>query len=627
MKRMTERWVSRYAQLARNASYQDKLSILYREPNPYYWVEWILYPRSDNETVSFADAGLEARSPGADHNRPVPLYRVLFRHISVEAALHPKTPLQASMCLTALSDLQAYYGQAEWEHLSKSLAQKMSAAIEKYASFREEVAERLHACDLSYEKERDAMIRESLPEEAAEERLKRLQDTFREKRARIPKERLEALDPEETFVSLFYYKGWQDPSVYTDAFLELLKHSGQDPYAGIVESEPQLAWDRLRGMASQERSYFLEWLRSYAAESELRRGGVDTSKRRERLISLLEYGRADVSGNRLYEELLLKVASLEGFDELVSRHLETNRQTWFSDYVRFVLQLESAEHMKQIERIVLLNWKRFASDLFDAGYPNSSRLWLFALEPVSVEQRLLRQAIPGITPEQIADSLCETYAYGFKVGLSETLLLPHLSYLCEREPEIVCAFPYKAEGLRELTPLMALAPELLDRVYRREAASARGARQRMGELLLEELAEGRSPTDSTAARKLAELLAPDVSSWTLNWLELNRSRGFSGVVGWQRFGELFGVRFLGLGMEEDDELQHESVAGWLENRSEWIAFEGDLNPSEHHAVTYRIVFPGAMSIKDGRLLARVKVRAEIRDQVAIRSLLDELKDL
>src|SRR5690554_399832 len=130
MKRqMTSSWLVNYANVHKQASYQDKLDGMDRELNPYYLLEWLLFPMSEEEMESIRFS----RSPGMMKNSSVDFTDVFFGQIMWELGFRALTLSEEQQRLmhTAIHELRSYYGEAVWNDAVNQLHIRMYEMLQK----------------------------------------------------------------------------------------------------------------------------------------------------------------------------------------------------------------------------------------------------------------------------------------------------------------------------------------------------------------------------------------------------------------------------------------------------------------------------------------------------------------
>ncbi|WP_166241745.1 hypothetical protein [Paenibacillus turpanensis] len=626
--RMTERFLVKYAAVARQASYLDKKSSLLGESNPYYVLEWLLLPPSKEELERLSSIDY-ARSPGLDRKKQIPFLQVFFSQTVPDLAFSVSNRLAFALRRSALADLRRLFGESAWTEASGRLVSRLQETLSLWSRFQQTWAELTKEAEEEFARKRKELLQEEAeqPKEVMEEQLQRLQETRNERINAIPKELLSGPFAEEPLLALFYYKNWETPSSYVEGFIEAIRHAGVDPYAAAAEqSEPEslVEWE------AQERKTFLDWAAGYFSETDLNRAKLDMQEKQRVWARWLERLPELAKTNRvLAEELIQTTVNIHGAERLFVE--DGTSAPWLPAFIRTLLEGDERRAQELAlfvrDRIILKQWPIFAEKLLSPAISKEKHIWVFCLDPVSIEQRLLRSSAAKAGPAAMIEALCEAYAFGLKTGLPFRWLEPHLAYLCDKEPGVITTFPFKVSSFAELSPVLSVDAALLTPVFKREAAAP--ARRKIAELLVQHMAAGADHVDQQE-KKAARLLASEKPDMVKLWLErYGREPDMLPKASWERAARTLDVKWLGFALP-GKEAEHAQVLKWLETNSEWISFEGDASPSSGGGstkVSYRILAPGVLDAAGGRLLARVKVRAELADQQEIRSLLDDLADL
>ncbi|MFD2612178.1 hypothetical protein [Paenibacillus gansuensis] len=631
----TAEWVRNFAHTFRNSSYQDKRNAMFQEKNPYYLLEWLVYPVDEawRKELDYP------RSPGMFRNSYLSFGEVFADELLFDLLLDGPVsePERTDLMQSALYDLQTAY-RANRQHVFpvEHLISTVSKGVKEFDRFQNQ----LSAEESGLAEEYRNVLREldEDPELSEEELLYRRQsagEQYRKKLAEAPRKLLQRKFAQEPMAAYLYYKGWEQPEAKIEALLKTL--ASQQPPIHYVETDKQPAEFAADCLVMEEKhsDRFLHWLEASFSRSELTRGWLDTESRRQwwsavltELWDLEEEVNDRRQHNNVKKAVFASVFHITGFEETMMAGADNRIPLYFHHIVEEALPSASRREWLR-NRIILRNWPRFTERFAAESYHYPSLSWVLCLDPQSLEQRLLRTGTAGdqsmlsdrLSPAFVIERCCFIFNDAVKKGLDEELTVPLYQYLAVHNRDLLFPFLYSMKEAEAVRPLMRLDERLVNELFSGEFVRARSVRRHFAELLLLSLQnlETADPVHFWLGQRLKE----EKEAVVLPFLEKTSRGTWPGHTA-NLLAEILHIRWLGApGQVQDPDAW---VREQLKEQSESIMFEA-APQGDAASYTWRIVRPGAASLEDGAVLARAVVRAELTDQQAITGLLDDLLNL
>ncbi|ANE47845.1 hypothetical protein SY83_17835 [Paenibacillus swuensis] len=645
---LTTDWLRKFAGTYRSSSFQDKIAYIAAEPNPMMLVEWLLFP--PEETLR-SDVGFQ-RSPGMFKNSYVPFDEVFFHQLLFETLfnMQPKRGTKDDLLLTAVYDLQSFLKKPDrFEQAINDLQQRVEQSLAAFGRFTELLDREKEKLNVEYRSQLYALNADTdLPEDEKDFRKQNAAEQWRRKTDELPRKLLQKhFDKEHPMVAYLHYKGWADPRSHVMPAMETMNSihpTKHNPNSNSIEQQtpPGL----LRYINEHSSSYhevidkfltqeveaerFISWFIAVASKGGMNRGEDEVSEGRRRwwagLLTLLSLSDTDAARSvpmNIQTACLEAVFHTSGFeDTLMATH---EIPVFFADLV--LAGLPVPEHREWLRnKVILRHWQRFVKEFTDKEYQFLHLAWVLCLDPVNLQQRLLRSDQSQST-EFIIDRCCLIFGDAVRRGLSDELTVPLFQYFAVHDKDLLYSLIYRMKHLEEVKPLLSVEARYLGTLFHGENIRAAGSRKHLASLLLQSLfsKSNLSMEDSITSvqRWTAERVKEDQAMLALTFLEKYAETHWP-VEAAASLASMANIRWLGESKNASE--GHHWVLEQLKDRSERIAFEAAPQGNTDE-LNYRIIRPGAEDQASGEILARAVIRAEWTDASAISNMLDDLMNL
>lgn len=628
MKRqMTSSWLVNYANVHKQASYQDKLDGVYRELNPYYLLEWILFPLSEEEAESIRFS----RSPGMMKNSYADFTDIFFNQIVWELAFRALTLSDDSQRLlhTSIHELKKYYGDTAWNDAVQQLHKRVQEMLQKSVEFEQKLEQELRVIEQNY-KEKLAEIDVEFSEEpqSEEKKLQQLsaRELFEQRKEAVPRKLLQKKYKEWPLVAYLYYRQWPNPKAHVDwlfsnlnepksvEFIEAIKHEVEEVFFRHIEDDEVYL------------TAFLYWFPAYASKTLLTVESTHIEKRQSWWLGVLQQLEHSKLTNEQKQQLIGITFRLKGIDEVMMK--DASIPPYFHRLV--CLALQDHERRRWLREVVILRyWDVFLNAFAEREYDYREQSWVLCLDPDSLEKKLIRgieksrnEAFEHVDLAFMGERCSEVFADGIREGLDVELMVPLFQYLTIHHIDFLYGYIQRTRELSQLEPILLMDEVHLHRIFSDQGVRAVAARKQVRPILLKLLAEVSDPREHKLLRKLSAGFIHHKLEMIQAWLGQRADLEPWPTEQARLLAQLLEVEWLGEPGKVEDE--HEEVKTWLSDHSDWVRFEVD---TQQPNMTYRIVKPGVQDLLTGRILVRVLVRAELHDSGEISSLLDDLKNL
>ncbi len=637
-RRVTWDWLRKYANQHKHASYQDKLRWILHEKNPYYLLEWLVFPVSDTEREQI-DA---PRSPGLRKNSYIPFVEAFVHQLLYDVCFggwEADEELKRLLLATAIRDLRRHYGGGAWDEAARRWAGVLRESARKYEQFKARLEMELEKLRRQHENElREIAVRFADDEFAKQRKQEPLRSAYETKRDGVPRKLLQKQYGEWPLVDYMFLREWTDPTQRMERFADMmLSAPAVDDPAYLEKGDFELFFQDII-MNPERRKRFLPWFAAYASAAGLIRGSIDTADRQIRWTRFLEYAariEASESGGAAERRAALREAADVTFDISGIENIMIKDEVpyYFPLLVQSALQDENRRKWLE-EKVILRHWDAFMRLFMREPYDFCRLSWVLCLDPVSLEERLLRRnphasghASPPADAAMVVERCSEIFADGMRSGFAAQRLTPVFQYVAAHNPDALYAFIGKIRDCEGLLPLLDMEDRYLQRLFGGEGVRSVAARKHVRPLFLAWVRQcNQRSQDRPKLMKLGGQLAPDKKELLLEWL----SGASSEPAAWPcdeagLLAEIFHIEWLGA--PSSAESHHDTVERWLAEGSDAIRFEQDAPLRTSAEVQYRIVRPGIRDSLTGHVLARAVVRAEFADRQPLSGLLDELKQL
>jgi hypothetical protein len=638
--RMTWSWLRKYFNQYKNASYRDKLDAILAEKNPFYLLEWILFPAPEQLKEELS----HLRSPARLKNSYTNFKHVFFDQLLLDICFgwSVTDPHKELLFVTAAADMRQIYGKDRWNEAVSLFLGGLHESVDKYKDFKQRLEQVYTQLQNDYEKQRsDIMIQYEEEESEKQFKLSSAREAFLKKKEDAPKKLLQSAYDGWPWLAYWHYSNGYDVEARVQQFESLLMQQGEGIYMNCVHGERNYAqvyerFHRDKGEAQR----FIAWYIAYASKTNMNRGYIDTENRQKWWSGLLEHLAIvdqvnDVNQgperNEYVQPYADAVFEITGMEQI----LVTDGEVPPYFHLLVMAALHDDNKAKWLREMVILRyWPLFIAGFAHRDYSFNALSWVLCLDPESLMQRLLRRE-PATSSETkvylepgfIVERCSDIFADGIRAGLPSRLLIPIFQYLAVHDKEVIYRYILKIKQFSELDPVTYMEPSYADRIFSGDSAWAKSSRKHMIPLFLEHLRHGRAyGEDNLRLTQTGKLLYADRGDLIMDWMESL----LKAESGWPTnqaaiLSDIFDIDWIrAKGTAEE---QHEQVEQWLSTRSDWVKFDLDVRYDSNDAVRFRIIRPGVLDKLTGKVLARVVVRPELVDQHRITDLLDELKNL
>jgi len=603
--RVTTRWIQTIMNAHKQSSYHDKVEMMRSEPNPYYLAEWLIIEHTD-EDDAFWSAWSGERTPGRLRGSVVGI-ETLFRDQLIYDLLFgvPVTEALKLKLATAFADLSERYGAERWRSGLQRLQEGIQAAVLHYDHYLTTLREETQKLDEQFESAKQQLLEETEEYEEGEfdleAELRKLQAAHERKIQSLPAKILQRLYPDDALLQFMATGSLEKP-------VERIQNTAKSLMN--LEEPRLLPWETLP----------YEWLTSYVSPSDMTKGWLPVAERQRKSLrwvtSLPENSKSDwihaVFRGKGWEDRLAE-------EEFAGRTLH--------DFVWFAVP--HPEYRQRLRDMVLQHWGSFVNVFVQENAEHfEQQSWILLLDPESLQQRLLRPGVTGLTADELIRRLCIIYAEGIRRGLDPKLLVSLYTYLAKHDKESFYSFVHGAKTLAEALPMVELPPSALSALFRGNGVRQASARKHLLQLLytyLDSWQEQGASSQEEPIQKFADIVTFDKREAVIGWLQRHERdwRQYVSKAAMRLFTRM--LRFRWIGTTADEAEQHRMVEEWLQRHSDWVVFETDTPYIGVEGVSYKIVKPGAMDADTGELLHRITVRAEWTDRSEVNRLLDDLK--
>jgi hypothetical protein len=636
--RVTWDWLRKFANQYKHASYQDKLHLIFREKNPFYLLEWLVFPLSGAEREQIDSP----RSPGMRKNSTLAFAEVFAHQLLYDVCFSgwgADEEMRRLLMAAAIRDLRRHYGGEVWDEGVRKLAGVWRESAEQYGQFQTELEKQLERLRRLYEGEcRDIAVQHQNDVGEKQQHLDIARAKYEAKRENARRQLLRQYG-EWPLVGYMFFREWNEARSRIDRFLEMMQSAPDAAgFLAYPEKHDFDAFYREIILNEEQRRRFLPWFAAYASAAGLIRGSIDTTDRQMWWARFLAYAsRIEAAGDRddaeqrnaPLREAAAVTFDIDGFEH---RIVTDDVPDYFPLLVQAALGNERRRKWLE-EKVILRYWPLFMRQFMREDCDFRRLSWVLCLDPVSLEQRLLRrnphaaEPSPAMEPAAVVERISRIFTDGIRAGNGAERLTPVFQYLAAHNPDALYAFIFNMNDSSGLIPLLDMKDRHLQRLFGHEGVRSAAVRNHVRPLFLAWLRKSKpkSPGRSRLV-KLGRLLAPDKKELLLDWLS-----GVSLEPGaWPRgeaelLAEIFQIEWLG--DPTSAPRHHDMVEGWLDEHSDVIRFEHDTPNPAAKAARYRIVRPGIRDALTGQILARAIVRAEYAEPQKISDLLDELKQL
>jgi hypothetical protein len=632
--RVTTRWIRTFVNAHKQSSFQDKAGEMRGEPNPFYLLEWLVVEQTD-EDEAFWSAWEGERTPGVERGGLAGV-ETCFRDQLLPELLfgEPMTWDRASRVAVSFADLEARYGTERWKEGLERLRLRAVQSAERYVEYSKLVAEEDVKLENDWKRERKELQEEAEAYEEGdfdlEAELRKIQAKWERRKQELPSKCMQQLYPDDALLRYVVVSGIQKPKERLLAVIDTITE----------RTHPVLTWtasldrndfdglERLWEGQKELSTEWFDWFAAYMSRSDLTRGWLPIEERQRSALQWIKtLGTREASTGQNRAETWIQAAFRgRGWEERLSE--DEFRCGLLHQFVW--LSVGDEQKRKRLrEEVLLKQWSTFTEQFRDEDAGSFEALsWIFALDPESVQQRLLRSGSAGLKAEELIRKLCQLYAEGIRRGLDIRLLVSLYTYLAKHDKESLYSFVHGAKSLAEALPVLELPASMLSQLFRGAGVRQTSARKHLLSIFydfMEEDLRARKQEVSEALQKLAAVLAYDKRAAVIGWLQ-RHERNWRDTINLDEeraFTRL--LRFRWIGTNGDAAEQHRSVQEWLQRHSDWVQFETDAPHVEAKGVNYKIVKPGAIDAETGEVLSRVTVRAEWADRGEVTRLLDDLK--
>lgn len=628
--RISNNWLQHYFNHNKNASYQDKLSNLLLEKNPFYLIEWLLFPIPDEVLgeINFP------RSPGMFKNSYIPFADVFFQQLLYELmfgdwALEEH---KALLFKTAMVDLEVLYNENKLNGVLNKWIQWLEESIKQYRQFQSNVTKDQEVLLMKYNeqiKEIDNQL--DMEDEDKELKHKSIRDDYLQKKLNVPGQVLQKKFFDWPFVAFIHYKQWQHPEARVQLFIDQIIDWSKIPYLNYLnQTNFHTVYVEILS-DTKKRSYFINWFIAYASRNNFTRNVINVASRQRWWAELLIYLTKIHEKETQLDDVYGAVFQLQGYEAEMIR--EGFNPAYL--YKLVPLALADTENGRWLREIVILrNWDQFMSAFIQPDYAYEALSWILCLDPVSLEQRLLRtgktnkqEAITAMDPIFIIDRCCNIFADALKAGINAQVMIPIFHYLAMHNKDILYQYIFRIKSFDELKLLLQMDYSYLQKLFSGESIRAKTARNEIQPLFLQWLYKATAVEEEmNLLKKLGSLLLYNKALLVSSWLDEHAVKHPK----WPSqeaalLAEILEIEWLGANLKDDH--QHSAVEQWLIPHSDWIMFDIDAQQKNKSSIQYRILRPGFRDLTSGNILARILVRSEWTDQTEIGSFLDDLKNI
>ncbi|HEY0828973.1 MAG TPA: hypothetical protein VGE40_12820 [Bacilli bacterium] len=628
--RISTNWLMHYFNQNKNASYQDKLTKLLLEKNPFYLIEWLLFPMPDE---ILGDLNFP-RSPGMYKNSYIPFSDVFFQQLLYDLVFGDWSVEEhrALLFKTAMVDLELFYKQDVIKDALHHWIEGIKESVKQYRQFQAIVDKDQEALLMKYKEQiQEIDNRLDMEDEEKELKHKAVRDDYLQKKLNIPGQVLQKKFTDSPFVAYIHHKQWPHPEDRVQLFTgHLMDLDGVSYIHYLKQTNFHAVYVELL-TDTNKRSHFINWFIAYASKNNFTRGVINVEPRQSWWADLLIYLTRTHDNETQLDVVYGAVFDIQGYEAEMIRGESIPAYL----YKLVPLALADVERGRWLREIVILrNWDPFINAFSQPVYDYEALSWILCLDPVSLEQRLLRivktnkhEAITPMDPIFIIDRCCTIFADGIKAGINAQVMIPIFHYLAIHNKDILYQYIFRIKSFGELKLLLQMEAPYLHKLFSGESVRAKTARVQIQPLFLGFLHKATGTEEEMDfLKKLGSLLLSNKAQLISSWLDEQAPNRLKWPIREAALlAEILEIDWLGADLKEEG--QHAAVEQWLIRHSDWIMFDIDAQQRNKSSVQYRILRPGFQDLASGNVLARILVRAEWMDQEEIGSFLDDLRNL
>jgi hypothetical protein len=630
MKHMTSSWLRKYANVMKHASYQDKLDSVYSERNPYYLLEWFVFPISGEE----ADMIRFSRSPSMIKNSYLDFNEVFFDQIIYEIAFKAYSSAHTDEWLlnTAIRDLQTFYGHDVWEKAVHSRFEEIQIMWTKVELFEQQLKQEE---DLISKKYRDQIreIKEIFEDDSEEQKfqLMNARDLHEQRMVEAPRKLLQKKFKPWPLAAYVHYNKPTQPRNQLEWLMEhFLKAEEHALFEFVKNGDFNGVLERIR-IDEGLNKHFKQWFPAYASKSLMNVEHINIVNRQNWWIGMLQYLNEYEIIDDKASDLCEITFELQGIDEVMMQ--DSLVPGYFNYLVSIALKTNERRRWLR-ENIILRYWPVFIRSFVEEEYEYKALSWVLCMDPESLEQRLIRglqqsrdSSLSHADLSFIIDRVTQIFTDAIRSGLDSELMVPLFKYLTIHHIDFIYSYIQRIKQAEQFFPILSMDSSFIQRVFGGKGVRAHAARKSLQPIFLVWLEQmDHSDQDQKRLQHWSEIYLTDKGELLQLWLDqIEKNKNKWPYIQAAKLEEM--LQFKWLGQPDSADHEHEQVKAWLVQHSDWIKFDLDTQASHREGVKYRILRPGYKDLLTDQVLARVRVRAEVTDQKEISSLLDDLKNL
>lgn len=628
MSSITQNWLRHYAHLHKMSSYHDKLQAVYEQRNPYYLLEWLFFPPS-SELLTAIDFN---RSPGMVRNSYIPFADVMFNQIIIGLAFaaYDNRRSHELKLQTAVYDLQQHHGIQLWKQAVQAWEQQLQTVWQKW----DECQTDIQALEAKLEKQYREKVKQ-LKEEVAEH-SEPLADLLLEAKAVYEQRKKEGIDE----IIHQRYKPW--PLIAYIHVNQIEEAAQQLRWLGgqcLIDTEPvmvsmlrQKQYDvLLQNISADQQLYkrFIQWIPAYASKTLMTAEHVNTDERQHIWLAWLTYLLEAQKQDDTHLDIWDVTYDIDGISEsMMSQH---DVPPYLHQLVTLAIQRDHHRIKWLREAIVLRYWTICFQAFNREEYEFEQLSWILCLDPDSIEARFIRSYKQAQQNDHrhmafMKERLSQIFIDTLRRGIRVEMMIPLLQHLTVHHIDFIYTYIHNMKDTQDFVPLLQMEDAWLQRIFAGKGQRAAIARRAVMPLFFAWFEQHAHDADQRLLNRWGKIFYDDKGECLQQWLASLEQTG----SGWQEADAKVMAACLDiewLAPLSDEQATHEQVVDWLANHSDWVRFERDGVPDLAEGMLYTIVKPGYIDRRTGQLLARVVIRAQLKDPQMIANVLDELKDL
>lgn len=627
---MTSSWLRKYANVNKHASYQDKLDSLYNEKNPYYLLEWIIFPIPNEES----DMIRFSRSPSMNKNSYLDFTEVFFDQITYDIAFRTYSFIHSDEWLlnTAIQDLQHFYGKDVWEKAVLSWFEDIQIMWTKVEMFEQQLKQEQDLISKRYH-DQIKEIKEIYAEDSEEEKFQLLnaRDLHEQRLTDAPRKLLKKKYKSWPLVAYLHFNNHYQPMSQLEWLKARLLNAEEHVLFKYIEDEEFASMLQLIRKDESLGKQFKEWFPAYASKTLMNVEYVNCKNRQSKWVGMLQYLNEHQIKDNTAMDLCEITFELLGIDEVMMK--DSSVPPYFNYLISIVLT-NSEQRRWLRENVILRHWAVFIRSFAEESYDYEALSWVLCMDPESLEQKLIR----GLQQSQdrslnhadlsfIIERVSQIFTDAIRSGMDTDLMVPLFKYLTIHHIDFLYTYIQRIKQAEQFYPILSMETSLIQRIFGGKGVRAHTARKGLQPIFIVWLEQmNDSDIDKIRFERWSEIYLKDKGDLLQQWLDqIEKNK-----ITWPHkkadlLAEMLQIEWLG--RPDSAEKEHEKVKAWLIHHSDWIKFDLDSQTVHREGVKYRILRPGYKDLLTDQILARVKVRAEVTDPKEISSLLDDLKNL